>query len=193
MAQNPEGKLIVDHMQMYAAAQLTAWTAIQSLHRRYAGTGWQQCVYHGKWKSKKGEATTGSRDDKDMRFNVTIILVCFGYMGYSFLAVREYPSIDPAIVSCSRTNMPGPIPDIIESQITEPLEKFHSTHIDGIRNITSSSSQGSSNITVEFELEKKPEEAANGYALIKVSSGAAKSSTGYRTLLLSFKAMRIRT
>lgn len=89
--------------------------------------------------------------------NVTIIL--FGYIGYSFLGVREYPSIDPAIVSV-RTNYAGANPDIIESQITEPLEKSINS-IDGIRNITSSSSLGSSNITVEFELEKNLEEAAN--------------------------------
>ncbi|WP_293914801.1 MULTISPECIES: efflux RND transporter permease subunit [unclassified Sphingobacterium] len=89
--------------------------------------------------------------------NVTIIL--FGYIGYSFLGVREYPSIDPAIVSV-RTNYAGANPDIIESQITEPLEKSINS-IDGIRNITSSSSQGASNITVEFELEKNLEEAAN--------------------------------
>jgi multidrug efflux pump len=89
--------------------------------------------------------------------NVTIIL--FGYIGYSFLGVREYPSIDPAIVSV-RTNYAGANPDIIESQITEPLEKSINS-IDGIRNITSSSNQGSSNITIEFELEKNLEEAAN--------------------------------
>ena len=51
--------------------------------------------------------------------NITIIL--FGYIGFSFLGVREYPSIDPAIVSV-RTNYAGANPDIIESQITEPLE-----------------------------------------------------------------------
>ncbi|WP_270088178.1 efflux RND transporter permease subunit [Sphingobacterium sp. SYP-B4668] len=89
--------------------------------------------------------------------NLTIML--FGYIGYSFLGVREYPSIDPAIVSV-RTNYAGANPDIIESQITEPLEKSINS-IDGIRNITSSSNQGSSNISIEFELEKNLEEAAN--------------------------------
>ena len=68
--------------------------------------------------------------------NITIIL--FGYIGFSFLGVREYPSIDPAIVSV-RTNYAGANPDIIESQITEPLEKAINS-IDGIRNISSSSS-----------------------------------------------------
>ncbi|SMC66229.1 efflux RND transporter permease subunit [Moheibacter sediminis] len=89
--------------------------------------------------------------------NVTIIL--FGYIGFNFLGIREYPSIDPAIVSV-QTNYAGANADIIESQITEPLEKSINS-IDGIKNISSSSNQGSSRITVEFELEKDLEEAAN--------------------------------
>lgn len=89
--------------------------------------------------------------------NLTIIL--FGIIGYSYLGVREFPSIDPAQISV-RTNYTGANSDIIESQITEPLEKAINS-IDGIRNITSSSNQGSSIITIEFKLEKNLEEAAN--------------------------------
>lgn len=89
--------------------------------------------------------------------NLGIIL--FGVIGYTFLGVREFPSIDPAQISV-RTSYAGANADIIESQITEPLEKAINS-IDGIRNITSSSNQGSSNITIEFELEKNLEEAAN--------------------------------
>jgi multidrug efflux pump len=89
--------------------------------------------------------------------NLTIVL--FGIIGYSYLGVREFPSIDPAQVSI-RTNYTGANSDIIESQITEPLEKAINS-IDGIRNITSSSTQGSSSITVEFNLNKDLEEAAN--------------------------------
>jgi len=89
--------------------------------------------------------------------NLAIIL--FGFIGYKFLGVREYPSIDPAQISI-RTNYTGANADIIESQITEPLEKAINS-IDGIRNITSSSNQGSSRITIEFNLEKDLEEAAN--------------------------------
>lgn len=89
--------------------------------------------------------------------NVAIIL--FGFIGYTFLGVREFPSIDPAQISV-RTSYTGANSDIIESQITEPLEKAINS-IDGIRNITSSSNQGSSNITIEFNLEKNLEEAAN--------------------------------
>ena len=90
---------------------------------------------------------------------INLILILFGVIGYTFLGVREYPSIDPAVVSV-RTNYSGANADIIESQITEPLEKAINS-IDGIRNISSSSNQGSSNITIEFNLEKDLEEAAN--------------------------------
>lgn len=89
--------------------------------------------------------------------NVSIIL--FGIIGYTYLGVREFPSIDPAQISV-RTNYTGANADIIESQITEPLEKSIN-QIDGIRNITSSSNQGSSSINIEFNLEKDLEEAAN--------------------------------
>lgn len=89
--------------------------------------------------------------------NLTLIL--FGIIGYTYLGVREFPSIDPAQISV-RTNYAGANSDIIESQITEPLEKAINS-IDGIRNITSSSNQGSSNITIEFNLDKNLEEAAN--------------------------------
>ena len=89
--------------------------------------------------------------------NITIIL--FGIIGYTFLGVREFPSIDPAVVSV-RTSYSGANADIIESQITEPLEKAINS-IDGIRNITSSSVQGSSSISVEFDLDKDLEAAAN--------------------------------
>ncbi len=89
--------------------------------------------------------------------NLAIIL--FGIIGYTYLGVREFPSIDPAQVSV-RTNYSGANADIIESQITEPLEKAINS-IDGIRNITSSSVQGSSSISIEFNLDKNLEDAAN--------------------------------
>ncbi len=89
--------------------------------------------------------------------NLTIIL--FGLIGYKFLGVREFPSIDPAQISI-RTDYAGANSDIIESQITEPIEKAINS-IDGIKNITSSSVQGTSTITVEFNLDKDLEAAAN--------------------------------
>lgn len=90
---------------------------------------------------------------------LNLLIILFGFIGYTFLGVREFPSIDPAQVSI-RTNYTGANADIIESQITEPLEKAVNA-IDGIRNITSSSNQGSSSITIEFNLDKDLEEAAN--------------------------------
>tara|TARA_R110000868_G_scaffold79850_4_gene227029 strand:- start:9425 stop:12505 length:3081 start_codon:yes stop_codon:yes gene_type:complete len=89
--------------------------------------------------------------------NLTIIL--FGIIGFTYLGVREFPSIDPAQVSV-RTSYSGANADIIESQITEPLEKAINS-IDGIRNLTSSSIQGSSSISIEFNLDKNLEDAAN--------------------------------
>lgn len=90
---------------------------------------------------------------------MNLVIILFGVIGYNFLGIREYPSIDPAIVSV-RTSYPGANSDIIESQITEPLEKSINA-IDGIRNISSSSNQGTSNITIEFNLDKNIDEAAN--------------------------------
>jgi len=90
---------------------------------------------------------------------MNLLLILFGIIGYTFLGVREFPSIDPAQISV-RTSYAGANAEIIESQITEPLEKSINS-IDGIRNISSSSSQGISNITIEFNLTKNLEEAAN--------------------------------
>ncbi|RZL69020.1 MAG: efflux RND transporter permease subunit, partial [Pedobacter sp.] len=90
---------------------------------------------------------------------MNLVIILFGVIGYNFLGIREYPSIDPTVVSV-RTSYPGANSDIIESQITEPLEKSINS-IDGIRNISSSSNQGSSNITIEFNLGKDIDEAAN--------------------------------
>jgi multidrug efflux pump len=89
--------------------------------------------------------------------NIAIIL--FGVIGYKFLGVRDFPALDPPNISV-RTSYPGANAEIIETQITEPLEKAVNG-IAGIKNITSQSSQGSSNISVEFNLDINLEEAAN--------------------------------
>jgi hydrophobe/amphiphile efflux-1 (HAE1) family protein len=88
-----------------------------------------------------------------------IFILIFGFIAFKFLGIRDYPSIDPPIISV-RTSYSGANPDVIESQITEPLEKSING-IAGISNITSTSSQGTSNITVEFELGEDLEAAAN--------------------------------
>jgi HAE1 family hydrophobic/amphiphilic exporter-1/multidrug efflux pump len=90
---------------------------------------------------------------------LNLMIILFGVVGYTFLAVRDYPAIDPAIINIS-TSYTGANPDIIESQVTEPLEK-QINGIPGIRTITSSSTLGNSNITVEFELSVDLEAAAS--------------------------------
>jgi multidrug efflux pump len=90
---------------------------------------------------------------------MNIVIVLFGAIGYKFLGVREFPSIDPPVITV-RTNYTGANADVIESQVTEPLEKAING-IEGIRTISSASNQGSSVITVEFILSANLEAAAN--------------------------------
>jgi multidrug efflux pump len=92
-------------------------------------------------------------------FVVNILLVLFGAIGFSYLGVRDYPAIDPPVINVS-TSYSGANADIIESQITEPLEKSING-IPGIRNISSTSSVGASQINVEFNLGVDMETAAN--------------------------------
>jgi hydrophobe/amphiphile efflux-1 (HAE1) family protein len=90
---------------------------------------------------------------------MNLLIILFGVVGYNFLSLRDYPAIDPPIVNV-RTSYVGANADIIESQITEPLEKSING-IPGIKTISSSSQVGTSNITVEFNLEADLEAAAN--------------------------------
>jgi multidrug efflux pump len=89
----------------------------------------------------------------------SILIVVFGIIGYQFLGVREYPAIDPPNITV-RTNYTGANAEVIESQITEPLEKAING-IAGIRSISSNSALGASVITIEFELGSGLEQAAN--------------------------------
>ena len=90
---------------------------------------------------------------------MTLIILLFGFIGYGSLGVREYPSVDNPIISVS-CSYPGANADVIENQITEPLEQ-NINGIPGIRSLSSTSSQGSCRITVEFELSVDLETAAN--------------------------------
>lgn len=90
---------------------------------------------------------------------MTIVLLLFGFIGYKFLGVREFPSVDQPIISVN-VSYPGANADVIMNQITEPLEQ-NINGIPGIRSLSSVSSQGSSRITVEFELSVDMETAAN--------------------------------
>ncbi len=89
----------------------------------------------------------------------SLVILLFGAIGMTYLGVREFPSVDPPIISVS-TSYPGANSDVIETQITEPLEQSING-IPGVRTLTSTSSQGSSRISVEFELSVDLETAAN--------------------------------
>jgi len=90
---------------------------------------------------------------------MSIVIVLLGIIGFTYLGIREYPSIDPAIITVT-VSYTGANAEIIESQITEPLEE-NINGIEGIRSITSTSRDGRCQITVEFNVERNLEDAAN--------------------------------
>lgn len=94
---------------------------------------------------------------------LTIVLslgiTLFGVIAFTFLGVREYPAVDPPVITVS-TSYVGANADVIEAQITEPLEASLNG-VAGIRSLVSSSSEGRSNIRVEFQLGTDLEAAAN--------------------------------
>ena len=91
---------------------------------------------------------------------VIFMVIClFGIIGYTSLGVREYPNVDIPIITVT-VSYPGANAEVIENQITEPLEQ-NINGIPGIRSLSSSSSQGYSWITIEFELHVDLETAAN--------------------------------
>lgn len=90
---------------------------------------------------------------------MSLMILLFGVIGFKMLGIREYPSIDPPIINV-KTSYVGANAEVVESQITEPLERALNG-IEGVRTLTSSSNLGSSSITVEFELSADMERAAN--------------------------------
>ena len=90
---------------------------------------------------------------------MSLVVLLLGGIGFTYLGVRDYPSVDPPIVTVS-TSWPGGNSDVVETQITEPLESVINA-VQGIRSISSSSSDGSSRITIEFKLEVDMETAVN--------------------------------
>ncbi len=90
---------------------------------------------------------------------LSIVILLFGFIGYTFLGVREYPNVDSPIINVS-TSYVGANADVIESQITEPLEESING-ISGIKTMTSISRDGRSTITIEFNLEMDIDNAAN--------------------------------
>ena len=89
---------------------------------------------------------------------VSLALILFGVIGYTRLAVREFPDVDPPIISV-RTELPGANPQVVESAVTDILEEELST-VEGLRTLTSGSAEGFSNITLEFNLDRAVEAAA---------------------------------
>ena len=90
---------------------------------------------------------------------MSVVIVVFGIIGYTYLGVREFPSVDPPVITVSTTYI-GANADVIESQITEPLEESING-IAGIKSLTSVSRDGRSTITVEFDIDVDLEAAAN--------------------------------
>src|SRR5690554_2413188 len=90
---------------------------------------------------------------------ISILLIAFGLVAFDRLTLREYPDIDPPIVSI-RTNYPGAAASIVETRITKIIEDRISG-VEGIRYIESSSENGRSNIVVEFDVGEDIDAAAN--------------------------------
>src|SRR5919199_931832 len=89
---------------------------------------------------------------------LSLALILFGVIGYARLSVREFPDVDPPIVSVT-TALPGANPQVVESAVTDILEEELST-VQGLRTLTSSSQEGASSITLEFNLDREVEAAA---------------------------------
>src|SRR3989338_5339394 len=85
-------------------------------------------------------------------------LVLFGAISYTRLQVREFPDVDAPIISVS-TSLRGANPRVMETSVTDILEEELST-VPGLRTLTSTSGEASSNITLEFTLDRPIEEAA---------------------------------
>jgi hydrophobe/amphiphile efflux-1 (HAE1) family protein len=109
---------------------------------------------------------------------LSLMIILLGLVGYNFLGVRLYPAIDPPVITV-QTSYTGANAEIIESQITEPLEKTING-IEGVKSITSQSALGISTITVEFELGSDLEKAANDVR--------DKASQGMKSLPLDIDA-----
>ncbi|WP_092739318.1 efflux RND transporter permease subunit [Hymenobacter psychrophilus] len=90
---------------------------------------------------------------------MSLVIVIFGVIGFRYLSVREYPSVDPPIISVS-ASYTGASADVIQAQVTEVLEAAVNG-VPGIKNLTSNSRDGRASIRVEFDLDADLETAAN--------------------------------
>jgi len=90
---------------------------------------------------------------------MSLVIIIFGVIGFRYLSIREYPSVDPPIITV-QASYTGASADVMQSQVTEPLEEALNG-IAGIKNLTSNSRDGRTQITVEFDLDADLESAAN--------------------------------
>ena len=90
---------------------------------------------------------------------ISLLITLFGSLGLTQLGVREYPAVDPPTLSIS-TSYPGAAAEIVQAQITEPIEEAVNT-VAGIRTLTSTSREGASQITAEFSLDTDLNTAAS--------------------------------
>ncbi|MGI2199739.1 efflux RND transporter permease subunit [Shewanella baltica] len=90
---------------------------------------------------------------------ISLLLVAFGLVSFDKLPLREYPNIDPPVVSID-TNYRGASAAVVESRITQLIEDRISG-VEGIRHVSSSSSDGRSSVTLEFDISRNIEDAAN--------------------------------
>ena len=113
---------------------------------------------------------------------VNLLLIVFGIVAISLLSLREYPDIDPPIVSIN-TNYPGASASIVESRITQLIEDRISG-IAGIKNVTSSSRNGRSSVSIEFELSRDIDAASNDVRerVSRVLSALPEQSRSTRSL-----------
>ena len=89
----------------------------------------------------------------------SILIVIVGVLRFGLLPVREYPNVESPTISIG-CSYPGASAEVVETKITEPLEKEIAS-VEGIKIIRSSSSEQSSSISVEFDLDRNIDEAAN--------------------------------
>ena len=90
---------------------------------------------------------------------MSLVIVLFRIISFTQLPVREYPDIDPPIVSVV-TLYRGASASVVETEITDVLEEQFAT-LEGVKTVKSSSKEGGSVITIEFELSRDVNEAAN--------------------------------
>ena len=90
---------------------------------------------------------------------ISLLLIAFGIVAFTRLPLREYPDIDPPVVTIN-TSYPGASASIVETRVTELIED-RIAGVEGINFIESSSSDGQSRVTLEFNIDRDIEAAAN--------------------------------